>query len=323
MDMQFFRSGMIFNKVSPHEVSSYVKSHVGNHSIELKSAEGKATLCHKTFGSLGLSQLTYGGRVVVNSSGLHQTYHLQMVMEGSCTVRYSESEVLLTPGDAAIINPTEAVALDYSDDCIKLIINLPVNLINRCIYDQFGQPPDSGLQFCTDAFRLDKESPFSRMLDLLLLEADQHDLTGHPVSFPMGLLVATKLLEVFPHNLPQNNVASSEIEFFGQIDNFIDARSRTDIGAEDLARISHVSVRTLYDRFKKVKGMSPGAYIKARKLRRIYQHIQTATNKVRNVTEVALEYGFSHLGRFSSEYKLLFGELPSETLRRRSESQKA
>jgi AraC-like DNA-binding protein len=96
-----------------------------------------------------------------------------------------------------------------------------------------------------------------------------------------------------------------------------------EISADDLARLSNVSVRTLYDRFKKVKGMSPSAYIKARKLRRIYQHIQTATNKVRNVTEVALEYGFSHLGRFSSEYKLLFGELPSETLRRRSESQKS
>ena len=35
----------------------------------------------------------------------------------------------------------------------------------------------------------------------------------------------------------------------------------------------------------------------------------------RNITEVALDYGFSHLGRFSSDYRKLFGELPSETVR--------
>jgi AraC-like DNA-binding protein len=34
------------------------------------------------------------------------------------------------------------------------------------------------------------------------------------------------------------------------------------------------------------------------------------------VTEVALDCGFTHLGRFSSEYRRRFGELPSQTLRR-------
>ncbi|MFP5456117.1 MAG: helix-turn-helix domain-containing protein, partial [Alphaproteobacteria bacterium] len=34
------------------------------------------------------------------------------------------------------------------------------------------------------------------------------------------------------------------------------------------------------------------------------------------VSELALEWGFTHLGRFSAEYRRRFQELPSETLRR-------
>ena len=34
------------------------------------------------------------------------------------------------------------------------------------------------------------------------------------------------------------------------------------------------------------------------------------------VARLALDYGFAHLGRFSQDYRKLFGEPPSQTLRR-------
>jgi transcriptional regulator GlxA family with amidase domain len=36
----------------------------------------------------------------------------------------------------------------------------------------------------------------------------------------------------------------------------------------------------------------------------------------RSVTEVALSWGFSHMGRFSQEYRKAFGERPIETRRK-------
>jgi AraC-like DNA-binding protein len=36
-----------------------------------------------------------------------------------------------------------------------------------------------------------------------------------------------------------------------------------------------------------------------------------------SITDIALQCGFSHLGRFSAQYRQAFGEAPSATLRRR------
>ena len=52
-------------------------------------------------------------------------------------------------------------------------------------------------------------------------------------------------------------------------------------------------------------------------LERIRASLADPACPVRNITELALDYGFVHLGRFSDTYRQLFGELPSDTLKRR------
>ena len=54
-----------------------------------------------------------------------------------------------------------------------------------------------------------------------------------------------------------------------------------------------------------------------KKLAQIQACLSDPTCPVRNVTELALDYGFLHLGRFSASYRQQFGELPSDTLKRR------
>lgn len=312
-------AGKVFAKASPHEVSSYVNSHIGNHSIELSRNTSRAMLNYRKFGPIGLGQLSYGERATVSTvHGLKHAYHLQLVLCGSCEVRQSPNSLasILTPGMGFVINPTDPAHLSYSDDCIKLIIRLPVGLINSRLSDRLGYLPSNGLRFSPDAFQREEGSTFSKLLELLLLEAnDEEPATSLPVSSSISVLLANKMLEVFPHDLPALHSPSTDFDFFAPIDSYIDERARLGtITVEDLARLSNVSLRTLYHRFKKIKGVTPQAYIKARRLQNIQHHIHASGG--RSVTEVAMEYGFTHLGRFSSEYKSLFGELPSETLRR-------
>lgn len=39
-------------------------------------------------------------------------------------------------------------------------------------------------------------------------------------------------------------------------------------------------------------------------------------SNVKTITDIASKNGFLHLGRFSNQYKILFGELPKQTVNR-------
>ena len=83
----------------------------------------------------------------------------------------------------------------------------------------------------------------------------------------------------------------------------------------DLASAAGVSERTLRAAFQEYFGMGPVRYLKFRTLNHIRKALKNADAAVTTVTGAATQFGVWELGRFARDYKLLFGELPSETLR--------
>ncbi|WP_455223051.1 helix-turn-helix domain-containing protein [Kaarinaea lacus] len=75
------------------------------------------------------------------------------------------------------------------------------------------------------------------------------------------------------------------------------------------------SERSLRDAFKACTGMSAGAYLKTFRLNQVRSELKSCSTTNIRVQDVAFEWGFSHMGQFAADYKLLFGESPSETLR--------
>ena len=80
----------------------------------------------------------------------------------------------------------------------------------------------------------------------------------------------------------------------------------------ELCELLGVPERTLHHAFQEGFGMAPKAYLRALRL-------NAAHNRLRNgkgsVTEIAADLGLFHFGRFATEYRAMFGEPRSETLR--------
>ena len=88
--------------------------------------------------------------------------------------------------------------------------------------------------------------------------------------------------------------------------------------ASQLATATGVSRRTLENAFRDGLGVSPAALIKARRLGALARDLYSSGHTTDRVARLAHEHDFQHLGQLAADYRALFGELPSQTLRRSS-----
>jgi transcriptional regulator GlxA family with amidase domain len=75
-----------------------------------------------------------------------------------------------------------------------------------------------------------------------------------------------------------------------------------------------VSERTLRKAFHAIHGLPPCRHLRMLRLSRARRALEEANSELMTVTEIATHFGFLELGRFSVEYRKLFGESPSQTL---------
>ncbi|UZE20531.1 helix-turn-helix domain-containing protein [Pseudomonas sp. B21-054] len=83
----------------------------------------------------------------------------------------------------------------------------------------------------------------------------------------------------------------------------------------DLCNHIGASRRKLQYCFQETLGINPVAYLRALRLNAVRRELRNGDQTL-GVQEVAARWGFWHLSRFSSDYRILFGESPSQTLRR-------
>jgi AraC family ethanolamine operon transcriptional activator len=85
---------------------------------------------------------------------------------------------------------------------------------------------------------------------------------------------------------------------------------------DELCNAAATSLSRLERAFRETFGMSPHRYLMLRRLAAVRRELLRGGPGV-SITEVAMRWGFFHLGRFSQEYRKHFGEVPSKTLTNR------
>jgi len=98
----------------------------------------------------------------------------------------------------------------------------------------------------------------------------------------------------------------------------MEARQYEPLYLSELCAAVGVSERTLYGICMDYFGLSPQRYLWLRRMNLVRRALTLAdpNKRANSVTSIASDYGFTESGRFSVQYRAMYGESPSATLRR-------
>ncbi len=130
-----------------------------------------------------------------------------------------------------------------------------------------------------------------------------------------------EFLEAVEQQFPVRSTGTDEraAEMVRQIDHEMKNSLKVGASVAELCAACEVPRRTLNRAFQNALGMGPSTYLRRLRLNHAHRALHRENDRSTTVTDVALELGFWHLGRFAEQYAELFGEAPHDTLRRAQE----
>ena len=100
-----------------------------------------------------------------------------------------------------------------------------------------------------------------------------------------------------------------------EVDRYLIEAGSRPIHTSELCEVFNVSRRTLHRVFVEVHDVPPITFMRRKRLGDARAALKAANGPVM-IRDIAIEHGFAELGRFAAAYRQMWGELPSQTLRR-------
>lgn len=99
-------------------------------------------------------------------------------------------------------------------------------------------------------------------------------------------------------------------------EDYINKFANKNLSIPELCRICNVSERTLQYAFRERYGLTPKEYILIQRLNNVRKQLLIGDPGRKTISGIVQLNGFWHMGQFAADYRRLFGELPSDTLKR-------
>jgi AraC-like DNA-binding protein len=214
------------------------------------------------------------------------------------------------------------MTLSCDNDAAHLVVRIARQALlvhlSRLIGRTPERPLDFDLRFDLSSGNASRWNFAVQMLHAELFEADSLLLQGVGQG-QLEEFVMSSLLYSLRSNYSEQLASRSEPAHRAvrRACDYIDRNLADPISIDDIALAAGVSVRTIQNLFAQELGQTPTSYLRNERLERARSDLADAPGSSRlTVTDVAMRWGFNHLGRFATTYRNRFGESPSQTLRR-------
>jgi AraC family ethanolamine operon transcriptional activator len=221
----------------------------------------------------------------------------------------------------------ESLLVFGADDEHQLVSAGELDLIGLSVHrDTLNQLAGPTLEWLHQAERdrnLGLSSDAASAIRHLLLAVTANAADGiAPLDSPaqeVGLLKDTLSQTVFlaMHSATQSasipRRANSRLKVVQRAINFMQAQVHNAIGVPEICAAAYASRRSLQYCFEEFVHTTPQAYLRALRLNEARRMLKRTD--ARAITDIACDLGFASGSHFTRHYKVMFGELPSQTLK--------
>ena len=245
---------------------------------------------------------------------------LQLPLRGHGLTANGKQAAVVAVGRPCLTSAGHVTELNYGEEFENLFLRVKSEALERKLAVLLGAPARRrGLQFELAEFAGQQMiSGLQRLIESLVHQLnDQNSLLSPLALRELEQAVIVQLLFAGRHQLSrllQQEPQAGSPDHVKRAEEFIEANWNRPITIESLVEITAVSARTLFRSFDRVRGYSPMMFVKKIRLERA-RGLLSKPDVTTTVTGVAMACGFSNLGHFARDYRNMFGELPSRTLR--------
>ena len=261
--------------------------------------------------------LRYGTAVTIDPGRRGDFYMVQLPIGGCAELHSGTRQVAIGPGVLSVLNPQTPTLMHWSGDCAMILLQVPREVVQR------RMPMLRSHQAPSFALASSRRDPgvaaWWSVAEDMVSNLDRHaaQWLSHPAAaaaMEEFLLSAfTSLLQPVDVEALTDPSGRTDQRCLKRAKDYIHANLDQALMLDDIARRACVCPRTLEITFKRHESMSPLAYARNARIQAVHQALERG--QVLSVTDVALSYGFNHMGRFAAQYRQQFGCSPSETLR--------
>lgn len=245
-------------------------------------------------------------------------YSFQFPLHGICEIQWDRKTMVAHPGEVFVIGPEQMVRKHWHGSCVQLMLRINRRALEHALASELGSEIRAPLAFDFAVQSAPVARTFPRLIESLLHELGDASTLQHPrVSSHLERTLMTLLLTGVSHNYSlhfNSSTPASGPYYVRRVEEYIRQHACDMVSIEDLVRAAGVRPRSLYYGFKRWRGITPMAYLRNTRLEIARQHLQKARTDGGTVTAAAFAAGYTHLSRFSKDYKARFGETPSQTL---------
>jgi len=276
-----------------------------------------AWLNHRRLTKLGIGAMAYGAEVEIERIEDQDMLLLMQPTSGAAEIGTVAETIDSHARRASVVDTRELRRMRWSTDCVQRVVQISNEVLDHHAMMMMGRPLSQKLRFAAEMPVEPDGADWWQYASLLSLEIAS-DRPGQAVLDSLETLLILKLLESHPSNYSDHlrpqpcKIAPQHVR---KVEQYIIAHADQPITLEQLVAVSGVSARALFDGFRRFRGTSPMAFLKSVRLERARDDLRNALPG-ESVTAIACRWGFYQFGRFAAQYRRVFGELPSETLRK-------